>query len=646
MKSDFVIIGLTGALGSGCSTIAKFLSKSLSTYKKEIQSVNESIESQIGKYYRALKEKENDFNSMTQQLDQHYQNVFIEPEDLYNTVLNQEELDTTEKRLKILNRQLRALLLKRKLFDYYSAVDWPDFKKISMSTLIVKLVVEQSIKKGSEKIGESDEISRYLMSGDDFLSGAKEQIVGFAEKNLEIIAKYNKLSSYKNYSALNDELFCKEIDQFFHGLVSLKNKLLDSNDVGSEWLQDMGDNLRGTGNAFTPYEPGGKKKFNHLDILADEANKLIKFYRRRLDGKRKNHFVIDSFRNPEEVQFFRKRYGSFFLCSLYANKELRKKRAGEFLTDRCEKRDRGKYKATIDLHKQNVPDCVLLSDYAINNDSDDDVYKNKMIKLLCLIDRPGIVYPTVEEVSMNLAYNVSLRSTCISRQVGAVITNSDGFVIATGWNDVGSGQLGCSLNCIDDYTKYSNSDSLLSVWRDKYQEFRNDGLFDDYQPNSYFCFKDIESKSFSSKKIDKAYKKFCKEKRSEDNMPDSSHEELLSFIKQNISIKRLEYARALHAEENAILQAARFGGVGISGGTIYSTTFPCELCAKKIYQSQIKRIVYTEPYPESISEKIFLKDGVRQIKVEQFEGVKSSSFFKLYKAPFNLKESQMLDDLV
>jgi dCMP deaminase len=646
MKSGFVIIGLTGALGSGCTTIAEFLSKSLLNYKKDIQSVNQAVESQIGKYYRALKEKENKYNSKMQYFDQQFQDIFIEPEDLYHTVSDKDKLETTEKKLKILNRQLRTLLLQRKLFEYYSSVDWSDFENISMSTLIIKLAVEQSIKNDSEKTETSDELLTYLKSNKDFLSGAKDQIVDFAKKNINIIEKYNKLSSYKNYGDLNDEVFCKEIDQFFHGLVLLKKRLIAAKDVGPEWLQDLGDNLRGTGSAFKSYIPEEKKKFDHLDILSNEANKLIKFYRRRLDGKRKNHFVIDSFRNPEEVQFFRKRYGSFFLCSLYANKELRKKRAGEFLTDRCEKRDRGKYKATIDLHKQNVPDCVLLSDYAINNDSDDDAYKNKMIKLLCLIDKPGLVYPTVEEVSMNLAYNVSLRSTCISRQVGAVITNSDGFVIATGWNDVGSGQLGCSLNCIDDYTKYSNSDSLLSVWRDKYQEFRNDGLFADYQPNSYFCFKDIESKSFSSKKIDKAYKKFCKTRQPEENLQNSSHEELLSFIKQNISIKRLEYARALHAEENAILQAARFGGMGISGGTIYSTTFPCELCAKKIYQSQIKRIVYTEPYPESISEKIFLKDGVRQIKVEQFEGVKSSSFFKLYKAPFNLKESQMLDNLI
>ncbi|MFV9692170.1 MAG: hypothetical protein ACNY01_14600, partial [Desulfobacteria bacterium] len=58
-----------------------------------------------------------------------------------------------------------------------------------------------------------------------------------------------------------------------------------------------------------------------------------------------------------------------------------------------------------------------------------------------------------------------------------------------------------------------------------------------------------------------------------------------------------------------------------------------------------KRIVYTEPYPDSISEKIFLKDGVRHIKIDQFEGVKSPSFHKLFKPPVNIKEQQSIHHL-
>jgi len=109
------------------------------------------------------------------------------------------------------------------------------------------------------------------------------------------------------------------------------------------------------------------------------------------------------------------------------------------------------------------------------------------------------------------------------------------------------------------------------------------------------------------------------------------------------SIKRLEYCRAPHAEENALLQIASRGGIGVKGGIIYTTTFPCELCAKKIYQSGLKKIYYTEPYPNNKSE-LILKDGIRNVEWQQFEGVKSFSYFKLFKPIYDKKEAQRLDD--
>lgn len=160
-----------------------------------------------------------------------------------------------------------------------------------------------------------------------------------------------------------------------------------------------------------------------------------------------------------------------------------------------------------------------------------------------------------------------------------------------------------------------------------------------------FCFKDLQSAAYLSKKLDKTFKKATNDPSfTEDEK--KSFEKILVFLKKHLSVKRLEYARSLHAEENAILQAARFGGMGISGGTIYTTTYPCELCSKKIYQAQLKRIVYTEPYPESLSETIFLKDGVRQILIEQFEGVKSPSFHRLFKSPFDIKEYQIINGML
>jgi deoxycytidylate deaminase len=128
--------------------------------------------------------------------------------------------------------------------------------------------------------------------------------------------------------------------------------------------------------------------------------------------------------------------------------------------------------------------------------------------------------------------------------------------------------------------------------------------------------------------------------KSKNNITDEASSELSTIITSNFSPKRLEYCRALHAEENAILQTAILGGMGIKGGTIFSTTFPCELCAKKIYQAGLKKVVYTEPYPESISEDVFFKDGSHIVQLCQFEGVKSHSYYRLYKATVDRKEFQ------
>ncbi|PAV14459.1 cytidine deaminase [Methanosarcina spelaei] len=67
---------------------------------------------------------------------------------------------------------------------------------------------------------------------------------------------------------------------------------------------------------------------------------------------------------------------------------------------------------------------------------------------------------------------------------------------------------------------------------------------------------------------------------------------------------RQEKCRAVHAEQNAIIQAA-IHGVSIAGATIYCTHQPCILCAKMIINSNIKRVVYANLYPDTDSLEFF-----------------------------------------
>ena len=72
---------------------------------------------------------------------------------------------------------------------------------------------------------------------------------------------------------------------------------------------------------------------------------------------------------------------------------------------------------------------------------------------------------------------------------------------------------------------------------------------------------------------------------------------------------RAEVCYATHAEQNAIIQAAKLG-VCIEGATLYCTHQPCSVCAKMIVNAGIRRVVYEQGYPDSFSLEIFEETGV------------------------------------
>lgn len=73
--------------------------------------------------------------------------------------------------------------------------------------------------------------------------------------------------------------------------------------------------------------------------------------------------------------------------------------------------------------------------------------------------------------------------------------------------------------------------------------------------------------------------------------------------------ERHELCRALHAEQNAIIQAAVLG-TSVKGGTIYITHQPCVICAKILVNAGIKRIVWEEGYPDKMSLDILQEAGI------------------------------------
>lgn len=91
-----------------------------------------------------------------------------------------------------------------------------------------------------------------------------------------------------------------------------------------------------------------------------------------------------------------------------------------------------------------------------------------------------------------------------------------------------------------------------------------------------------------------------------------SHCSDIGCLRQKLGIpsgERHELCRGLHAEQNAIIQAAKHG-ISINGATLYCTSFPCVICTKMIINAGIKRIVYLEGYPDKLSAELQQEAGI------------------------------------
>ena len=79
--------------------------------------------------------------------------------------------------------------------------------------------------------------------------------------------------------------------------------------------------------------------------------------------------------------------------------------------------------------------------------------------------------------------------------------------------------------------------------------------------------------------------------------------------------ERHELCRGIHAEQNAIIQAANHG-VSIEGASLYCTNLPCSICAKMIINAGITRIYYAEGYADEMSESMLTEANVELMRVD------------------------------
>lgn len=94
------------------------------------------------------------------------------------------------------------------------------------------------------------------------------------------------------------------------------------------------------------------------------------------------------------------------------------------------------------------------------------------------------------------------------------------------------------------------------------------------------------------------------------------HCEEVGCIRQNSSIpsgERHELCRGLHAEQNAIIQAA-YHGISIAGSTLYCTNKPCVICSKMLINAGIVKVFYEKGYDDPLADQMITESGIETVR--------------------------------
>ena len=292
----------------------------------------------------------------------------------------------------------------------------------------------------------------------------------------------------------------------------------------------------------------------------------------------KNVFLIHQFKRPEEIDLLRSVYGRiFFQISVYSMRSSRvdylsrkfAEDAGEANTsafradaERLVEDDENEAKET---YGQRVSKTFHDADLILNRDVRSPAIGAQINRFFELLFSSNTITPTKMEYGMFAAKSAALRTSDLSRQVGAAVFSTKGEIIALGSNEVPKAGGGT-------YWPDENFDD---------REFRR--KIDSNEKRKTEILADV------LKKLNLNLENLSAKERSE--LQDSS------------LMDALEYGRIIHAEMSAITDAARLRGA-LGDATMYTTTFPCHMCAKHIVASGLKQVIYLEPYPKSLAARL------------------------------------------
>lgn len=565
LRRNFIVIGLTGRTGSGCSTVAEILAESDLTKLKSL--------------YQEFNSGKIDNNVRKNRIVYH----FIQKNWMPFTVISASDVIFYYALLQEFNDFATNLVDAGTVSDDKGKLDKNDIG-IALKTAIGKLQTQ------------FDSLHKNALECDKFLNDKQYQDDKLIEK-------------YKN-------LLISEIPKFRKELADVLSHTIKK--VLGKELQNWGNNIRKY-NSILPSKDIDEKS---PSCLAHKINQFIKMI--RAQDKRKNRptlITIDALRNPYEILYFRERYSAFYSVSVNTDEKTRtdhllqkKLRIDEI--QEIDKEESGKKDVDLSFEKIDIDKCIELSDIHITNGDikkdDNRNLVNQIFTYISLILHPGLIPPSSLERCMQIAYTAKLNSGCLSRQVGACVTNEFYSVKSIGWNTVAEGQTPCSLRNIYDLVEKEDMFAFSS-------HERNDTAFTGY--------------------VSKLANKY-NEIKAQDKLKGLTISYCFKDIHTTVNPKQRGnqvHTRSLHAEENAFLQLAKYGNVGIKGGKLFTTASCCELCAKKAYQLGIKEIYYIDAYP-GISKSHILECGENQPQMILFTGAVGRAYVNLYNPFMPLKD--------
>lgn len=317
----------------------------------------------------------------------------------------------------------------------------------------------------------------------------------------------------------------------------------------------------------------------------------------------KRAYILHQFKRKEEIDLLRAVYGRlFFQVSVYSRRGSRVDYLARQFAHGGNSSNINEFRARAESivqrdeneqyvsHGQKVSKIFHDADLIINLDISKPSKESQIRRFCNLLFGSNKISPNKIEYGMFSAKAAALRSLDLSRQVGAAVFSQNGEIISIGSNEVPKGGGG-------------------TYWSDE-----------EYDDREYSRDQD----SNETRKIEILMGLF-------DAMGVNSNEFInKKSVRDSQFMDALEYGRIIHAEMSAITDAARLGR-GLKAGTLFSTAFPCHMCAKHIVSSGINTVIFLEPYPKSLAMDLHTDsisiEGADRGRYQDFPSVKFEHFY-------------------